>query len=121
MAMPKKVKAFQLFNEGIGKAGMVKNVTLPKLSRKFEEYRADIMDGPIEIDHSGKRRKASQVKGVDSAFLRFAETAKSRVAEGAQGSQDVTDGKRTKLRGHESSPEGFVLYVRCLYKARCST
>ena len=59
MAMPKKVKAFQLFNDGVGKAGMVKNVTLPKLARKFEEYRADIMDGPIEIDLGGEKLEAN--------------------------------------------------------------
>ena len=71
MAMPKKVKAFQLFNEGIGKAGMVKNVTLPKLSRKFEEYRADIMDGPIEIDLGGEKLESSfTLEEFDEQILR---------------------------------------------------
>ena len=71
MAMPKKVKAFQLFNEGVGKAGMVKNVTLPKLTRKFEEYRADIMDGPIEIDLGGEKLEASfTLEEFDEQILR---------------------------------------------------
>lgn len=59
MAMPKKIKKFNLFNDGETKLGLVPKVKLPKLARKFEEYRADIMDGPIEIDLGGEKLEAS--------------------------------------------------------------
>ncbi len=59
MSLPKKIKAFNLFADGQGLAGTIKKITLPKLGRKFEEYRADVMDGPIEIDLGGDKLEAS--------------------------------------------------------------
>ncbi|AMR77295.1 phage major tail tube protein [Cupriavidus nantongensis] len=50
MGLPRKLKDFNLFNDGESYAGDVPELTLPKLSRKMEEYRAGGMPGPIEID-----------------------------------------------------------------------
>ncbi|QDQ27692.1 phage major tail tube protein [Chitinimonas arctica] len=50
MALPRKLKHFNTFVDGNGYAGETKEVTLPKLSRKMEEYRGGGMDGPISID-----------------------------------------------------------------------
>lgn len=50
MALPRKLKNFNLFNDGNSYLGQVESVTLPKLSRKMEEWRGGGMDGPVECD-----------------------------------------------------------------------
>ncbi|MBV8635663.1 MAG: phage major tail tube protein [Burkholderiaceae bacterium] len=55
MGLPAKLKNFSLFNDGISYIGMVPELTLPKLSRKMEEYIAGGMNGPIEIDMGNEK------------------------------------------------------------------
>ena len=50
MALPKKLKHFNLFNDGNIYGGIAKTVTLPKLARKMEAYRGGGMDGPVKAD-----------------------------------------------------------------------
>ena len=50
MGLPRKLKNFNLFQNGVSFMGMVPEVTLPKLSRKMEEYRAGGMTGPVSVD-----------------------------------------------------------------------
>ena len=50
MSLPRKLKNFVLFNDGISYAGEVEEVTLPKLTRKTEDYRAGGMNGPVKLD-----------------------------------------------------------------------
>ena len=50
MALPKKLKHFNLFNDGNVYGGIAKTVTLPKLARKMESYRGGGMDGPVKAD-----------------------------------------------------------------------
>ena len=50
MGMPSKLKLFNLFLDGTSFIGEVPEVTLPKLSRKMEEYRAGSMTGPVSVD-----------------------------------------------------------------------
>jgi len=50
MGMPKKLKLFNLFDSGNSYFGQVTEITLPKLSRKMEEYRAAGMTGPVSVD-----------------------------------------------------------------------
>lgn len=50
MALPKKLKHLNLFNDGNSYLGIAKSVTLPVLSRKFESYRGGGMDGPVKVD-----------------------------------------------------------------------
>lgn len=50
MALPKILKAFNLFGNGHDWRGLIPEVTLPELKRKFEEYRPGDMDGPVGID-----------------------------------------------------------------------
>lgn len=50
MGMPSKVKDFNLFENGLNYSGKATEVTLPKLSRKMEEYRAGGMSGPVSVD-----------------------------------------------------------------------
>ncbi|MBR7782688.1 phage major tail tube protein [Undibacterium luofuense] len=55
MGMPSKLKNFNLFNDGISYLGQVPELTLPKLSRKMEDYVAGGMTGPIEVDYVNEK------------------------------------------------------------------
>ena len=55
MGLPSKLKNFNLFNDGISYLGQVPEITLPKLSRKMEDYVAGGMTGPIEIDYMNEK------------------------------------------------------------------
>lgn len=50
MALPKTLKNFNLFNDGVSYIGQVSEVKLPVLTRKLEEYRGGGMNGPVSID-----------------------------------------------------------------------
>lgn len=50
MALPRKLKHMNLFNEGESYMGVASSVTLPKLTRKLEAWRGAGMDGPAKVD-----------------------------------------------------------------------
>jgi uncharacterized protein len=50
MAMPRKLKNLNLFNDGNSYLGVAKSVTLPALARKMESYRGGGMNGPVKAD-----------------------------------------------------------------------
>jgi len=50
MALPKKLKHMNLFNDGGSYVGQCKSVTLPTLRRKLEGWRGAGMDGPVKVD-----------------------------------------------------------------------
>lgn len=50
MALPKKLKDFNLFGDGESWQGQIAELALPKLARQMEEYRGGGMDGTVEID-----------------------------------------------------------------------
>jgi Bacteriophage tail tube protein len=50
MTIPAILRNFNLFIDGIGYAGVVDEITLPKLAIKTEEYRGGGMDAPVDID-----------------------------------------------------------------------
>ncbi|AWK14759.1 phage major tail tube protein [Candidatus Fukatsuia symbiotica] len=50
MALPRKLKYFNLFNDGDNYQGVVESITLPKLVRKLEDYRGGGMNGSAKID-----------------------------------------------------------------------
>ena len=58
MALPSKLKNLNLFNDGESYIGQITEFKLPKLSRKFEEYRAGGMGGPVDIDLGGEKIEA---------------------------------------------------------------
>lgn len=55
MALPSKLKNFNLFNDGNSYLGQVTELTLPKLTRKTEEYMAAGMTGKVEIDYHNEK------------------------------------------------------------------
>lgn len=50
MALPRKLKNMNLFNEGESYLGRVEEITLPKITRKFEAYRGAGLNGAVKID-----------------------------------------------------------------------
>lgn len=50
MALPRKLKYLNMFNDGLSYMGVVESVTLPKLTRKLENYRGGGMNGAAPID-----------------------------------------------------------------------
>jgi P2 family phage contractile tail tube protein len=50
MALPRKLKNLNLFNDANSYVGVVKSVTLPPLGRKMESYRGGGMNGPVKAD-----------------------------------------------------------------------
>jgi len=50
MALPKKLKMMNLFNEGESYMGQTGEVTIPKLARKLENWRGGGMNGNVKYD-----------------------------------------------------------------------
>ncbi|AMC35388.1 phage major tail tube protein [Janthinobacterium sp. B9-8] len=63
MALPSKLKGFNVFMDGINFVGKVSEVTLPKLSRKMEEYRGGGMGGTVDIDLGLEKLEMSATYG----------------------------------------------------------
>ncbi|WP_220816069.1 phage major tail tube protein [Pseudomonas paralcaligenes] len=53
MALPRKLKHMNMFNDGNSHMGIVASVTLPNLARKIEAYRGGGMPGPVGVDLGG--------------------------------------------------------------------
>lgn len=51
MALPKKLKNMNLFNDGNSYLGVVASITLPPLARKMESWRGAGMNGSVKVDH----------------------------------------------------------------------
>lgn len=50
MALPRKLKNFNLFMNGANYVGVAEELTLPKITRKLEAYRGGGMNGSVQID-----------------------------------------------------------------------
>ena len=50
MALPRKLKRMNFFIDGIGYVGEASSITLPKLTRKLDDWRGGGMDGTVKID-----------------------------------------------------------------------
>lgn len=86
MGLAAKLKNMNLFREGAGMLGIVTEVTLPKLARKMEGFRAAGMDGEVDIDMGQEKLEleytaggivAAAIEGYgatthDAELLRFA-------------------------------------------------
>lgn len=86
MALPKKLKNFNLFGNGESWLGQIDEVTLPTLARTMEEYRGSGMDGAVDIDMGQEKIEFEWSAGgiitgiydgygateLDSQMLRFA-------------------------------------------------
>lgn len=85
MALPRIITDLMLFNEGLNYMGEVSSVTLPKLTRKTEDWRGGGMFAPVKLDmglepleleatFAGPMRDVLRqfgVTGVAGVYLRF--------------------------------------------------
>ena len=51
MGMPQILKQFSVFVDGNSYVGEIPEITLPKLTRKMEEFRSGGMRMPVKVDH----------------------------------------------------------------------
>lgn len=58
MALPRKLKAFSAFVDGVNYMGEVPEIVLPKLTRKMEDYRSGGMNGPVQLDFGSEKMEA---------------------------------------------------------------
>jgi P2 family phage contractile tail tube protein len=86
MAMPRKLKNFNVFYNGDNYIGRCAEVELPKLTRKTESLQAGGMNGPVDIDLGMEELKINHtwagfeaeiyrqfgIPNVDGVLLRFA-------------------------------------------------
>lgn len=63
MGLPKKLKNFNVFNDGESYMGQAAEVALPKLTRKMEEWRAGGMGQPLKIDHGAEAMSLESTYG----------------------------------------------------------
>jgi len=77
MALPRKLKNLNLFNDGNNYIGQVESVTLPKLSRKMEEWRGGGMDGPVSTDLGQEAIELAWTAGglLDTALRQYGVTS----------------------------------------------
>lgn len=54
MGLPSKLKSMNLFNDSYTQIGICSEVAIPKLARKFEDWRGAGMDAAIGIDMGGE-------------------------------------------------------------------
>lgn len=77
MALPRKLKHFNLFGDGDNWQGQIKSITLPTLARKMEEYRGGGMDASVDIDLGMEKLTFAWTAGglVDAVFDGFGASA----------------------------------------------
>lgn len=111
MALPKKLKNFALFVDGKSYVGEVTEVTLPKLTRKTEDYQAGGMSGPIKsamgMEGLELQWKAAGfiksllaqwgVRTTAGVLLRFAGALQSDDASGIDSLEVVVRGYHTEI------------------------
>ena len=63
MSLPKKLKNFNIFNDAHSYQGIAKEITLPKLTTKTEEWRGGGMDIPVDVDMGMEKLTAEWTVG----------------------------------------------------------
>ncbi|HET9511807.1 MAG TPA: phage major tail tube protein [Sphingomonas sp.] len=76
MGLPRKLKDLILFNDGNRYWGDVASFTLPKLTRKLEEWRGGGMDSAVKVDMGGEAMEAEWTAGgpMRDVLRQFADT-----------------------------------------------
>jgi P2 family phage contractile tail tube protein len=74
MGLPRRLKDLTLFNDGQRYLGEVASVTLPKLTRKFENWRGGGMDAALKIDMGGEAMEWSLGGPMLEVLTQFGDT-----------------------------------------------
>jgi len=111
MALPRKLKNFNLFVDGVSFAGVADEITLPKLTRKTEEFRGGGMNAPVDSDLGMEKLTAEHKYGgimreiyaqfgiakVDGVLLRFAGAYQRDDTEEVAAVEVVMRGRHTEI------------------------
>lgn len=118
MGLPRKLKNFALFVDGVSYAGEVNEVTLPKLKRKMEDHRSGGMNGPVKTDlgmeglelewtAAGYLREVYAQWGArkhDAVLLRFAGALQADDREGVQALEVTVRGRHEEIDPGNAKP-----------------
>jgi len=132
MGLPLKLKDMVLTNYGRAYLGDVPSVTMPKLARKFEEWRGAGMDGPVKIDMGGEALDMEWSAGgplkdvlsqfgattVDATFLRFTGAYQADDTEDHVAVEITVRGRHEEIDpGEQKVGEGgeFKMKTACSY------
>ena len=134
MALPRKLKNLNVFQNGTSFLGEVKTVTLPTLSRTMEDWRGGGMDGavgvdlgqePIELEHTYGGfmlpilRQYGAV-GVGTVGLRFAGAYQRDDTGAVDAVEIVIRGRHSEIEPGEATggeDTEFNVTTRCAYYA----
>ena len=100
--IPKKLKDFTGFLDGLSYLGKAKEITLPKLTEKTEEYRPGGFDAPIEIAMGMEKLETSvNWEEYDKALIKlFGQAGKAIVWRGSIEADDgSTEAVIVTMRG----------------------
>lgn len=117
MALPKKLKYLNLFNDSNSYIGLVESLTLPKFTQKFEKYRGGGMPGAVDINlglddgaldteftvggMEAQLFKQMSVTTVDGVQLRFSESIQRDDTGEVQAVELVVRGRHKELDSGE--------------------
>ena len=118
MGLPRKLKNFALFNNGVAHVGEVPEVNLPKLSRKMEDYRSGGMSGTVKLDFGMEAMEmewtaAGYMKELftqwgtlrhDGVMLRFAGALQADDAEEVQSLEVTVRGRHEEIDPGSAKP-----------------
>lgn len=111
MGLAKKLKNFNVFNEGNSYMGVVAEITPPKISHAMEDWRGGGMIGPVKVDNGLEALEMEMTVGgmvkqlmrqmgmtaVDGVLLRFAGAYQADDGSGVDAVEIVTRGRWQEL------------------------
>lgn len=127
MGLPRKLKNFVLFMDGVSYLGEVPEVTLPKLTRKMEDYRSGGMNAPVKLDFGMEAMEmdwtaAGFIKDLlkqwgvprhDAVLLRFAGALQADDSESINALEVVVRGRHSEIDyGNAKAGEGTAIKVK---------
>ena len=118
MGLPRTLKNFALFVDGISYVGEVPEVKLPTLKRKMDDYRSGGMNGPVKTDlgmegmelewtAAGYIREAYEQWGAakhDAVLLRFAGALQADDSEEVQSLEVTVRGRHEEIDMGKGKP-----------------
>ena len=131
MGLPRKIKNFATFVDGVSYLGEMPEVSLPKLARKMDDYRSGGMNAPVKADFGMEGMEAEFTAAGymsdlfktwgelrhDGGLLRCTGTLQSDDSEGRDGLESVMRSRFSEIDpGSAKAGEGTELK----YKAALS-
>jgi len=127
MALPRKLKNFNVFHNSVSFIGEVQEINLPKLGRKTEDYRGAGMTGDVAIDMGNDKLELETTYGghmrdvvaqygitrVDGVLMRFAGAYQRDDSGDVDAVEIVMRGRHTEIdRGKAASGDKTEFKVK---------